>query len=108
MATFSATDTAREIVTFTATDTTREHRITNTASVTFGTLMVSATRSTVTAGHARTARAHWDDRSGHAAHVDREPRFGQDRHPRGVLWNVAVVGRPHPATTGANGKVSFP
>ena len=49
--TFTATDTAAETATFTATDTTTSPAtvISNTASVTFGTLNVSPSQSTVTA-----------------------------------------------------------
>jgi hypothetical protein len=47
--TFTATDPTVETVTFTATDTTESTVITNTAKVTFGTLSVSASQSTVTA-----------------------------------------------------------
>ena len=47
-ATFTATDSVTETVTFTATDTTDSVTIANTASATFGTLTVSATKSAVT------------------------------------------------------------
>lgn len=48
-ATFAVTDTATELVTFTAVDTTDSVTLTDTATVTFGTLGVSPTASTVTA-----------------------------------------------------------
>jgi Bacterial Ig-like domain (group 1) len=49
VATFTATDAEAETVTFTATDSTDTLTLTSTASATFGTLVVSASKSTVTA-----------------------------------------------------------
>ena len=104
--TFSATDTASEIVTFTATDTTGSTVIANTASVTFGTLSVSGSDSTVTASSPAPLGS-----SGTTAVVTLLTSTDSPVAGKTVTLSsssaTAVIGAASPAATGANGQVSF-
>ena len=103
---FTATDPNSETVTFTATDTTESTVIANTASVTFGTLTVSASQSTVTATSPAPLGA-----SGTTVVVTLLTSTNSPVEGKTVSLSStgsAVVGAPTPATTGSNGQVSFP
>ena len=103
VATFSATDTAAETVTFTA--TAGSTQIANTASVTFGTLTVSASQSTVTT----TSPAPLGS-SGTTVVVTLLTSTNSPVSGKAVSLTStgsAVVGAPSPSTTGSNGQVSF-
>ena len=108
VATFKATDTVGEIATFTATDTTSGTTITNTASVTFGTLMVSATQSTVTVDTPAQTGALGTTAVVTLLTSTGNPVSGKTVTLQASSGTSAVVGTPSPATTGADGKVSFP
>jgi hypothetical protein len=102
--TFSATDSAAEKVTFTA--TAGSTVIANTASVTFGTLNVSASQSTVTASSPAPLGS-----SGTTVVVTLLTSTNSPVQGKTVTLSStgsAVVGAPSPATTGSNGQVSFP
>ena len=103
---FTAADPASETVTFTATDTTESTVISNTATVTFGTLTVSATQSTVTA----TTPAPLGSK-GATVVVTLLTSTGSPVAEKAVSLQAssgtAVIGAPAPAMTGSNGQVSF-
>lgn len=105
VATFTATDPAAETVTFTATDTTTNTVIANTAQVTFGTLTVSASQSTVTADSPATLTL------GTTVVVtllsDTHSPVSGKTVTLQASSGTAVIGAPSPATSGADGKVSF-
>lgn len=104
--TFTATDPASEIVTFTATDTTESTVVSNTASVTFGTLSVSGSQSSVTASSPAPLGG-----SGTTAVVTLLTPSNSPVAGKTVTLSSssgsAVIGAPSPAVTGANGQVSF-
>ncbi len=108
-ATFTVTDSAAETVTFTATDATDSTVISNTASVTFGTLTVSATKSTVTVSAPNPAPL---GPSGTTAVVTLLSSTGSPVSGKAVslaasAGSSVAIGAPSVATTGANGEVSF-
>jgi len=106
--TFSATDSAAEDVTFTATDTTDGVTIANTLSVTFGTLTVSPSQSTV----AVTSPAPLGS-AGTTVVVTLLTSTDSPVAGKAVSLQVtsagssAAIGAPSPTTTGSNGQVSF-
>ncbi len=104
--TFTATDTAAETVKFTATDTTETTVIANTASVTFGTPSVSASLSSVTASTPAPVGAQGTSVVVTLLSPTAFPVAGKTVSLSST--GSAVVGAPTPATTGANGTVSFP
>ena len=96
-------------MTFTATDATDGTVISNTASVTFGTLTVSATKSTVTVSAPNPAPL---GPSGTAAVVTLLSSTGSPVSGKAVslaasAGSSVAIGAPSVATTGANGEVSF-
>ena len=107
-ATFTATDSVAEKVTFTAIDTTDGVTIANTLSVTFGTLVVSASKSTVVVG----AQAPLGS-VGTTAVVTLLSSTDSPVSGKAVSLQVtsagssAIIGPPSPSTTGADGQVSF-
>jgi hypothetical protein len=105
VATFTATDTTSETVTFTATDATSNTVISNTAAVTFGTLIVSATQSTVTAPTPAPVG------SGGTAVVTLLTSTNSPVPGKAVSLQAssgtAVIGAPSQATTDANGQIQF-
>jgi Bacterial Ig-like domain (group 1) len=106
--TFSATDPDAEVVTFTATDTTTSTVITNTAMVTFGTLTVSASQSTVTASEptAPLGAAGTSIVVTLLSPTD-SPVAGKTVSLSSTGSAVVGASTPSPAVTGANGQVSF-
>jgi len=106
--TFTATDAAAEVVTFTATDTTTSPAtvISNTASVTFGTLNVSASQSTVTAVTPAPIGSSGTTVVVTLLSSTSSPVAGKVVSLRSSS-GTAVIGASYPATTGSNGQVSF-
>jgi hypothetical protein len=107
VATFTATDTATETVTFTATDTTDGTTLTNTAAVTFGTLQVSPSKSTVVASTPAEAAST----QGSAVTVTllssaSDPVAGKAVALSTGSSTTSIAG-PTPAMTGSNGQVTF-
>ncbi len=106
VATFTATDASAEGVIFTATDTTESTVIANTASVTFGTLSVSASQSTVTASTPAPLGS-----AGTTAVVTLLSPTSSPVAGKVVSLTssstTAVIGTSSPSETGANGQVSF-
>lgn len=106
VATFTATDNTAETVQFTATDTTASNTvITNKASVTFGTLAVSATQSTVTAPTPAPLGSLGTEAVVTLLTSGSSPVPGKAVNLQAS--GSASVGAATPATTGANGQVSF-
>ena len=105
VATFTATDSTPETVTFTATDTTSSTVISSTAMVTFGTLTVSATQSTVTAPTPAPLGALGTTAVVTLLSSSDSPVAGKAVSLQAT--GKAVIGTASPATTGSNGQVSF-
>ena len=105
VATFTATDATAETVTFTATDTTSNTVLSNTAAVTFGTLVVSGSQSTVTAPTPASVG------SGGTATVTLLTSTNSPVPGKTVSLQAssgtAVIGAPSPATTDSNGQIQF-
>jgi hypothetical protein len=104
VATFTATDTAAEVVEFTATDQTDNVVLSQKAAVTFGTLVVSPTASTVTASSPVQAGG-----TGTSAVVTLMTAGGSPVAGKTVTLtassSTATVGPP--AVTDANGQATF-
>jgi hypothetical protein len=108
VATFTATDTATEAVTFSATDTSDQIPLTSTAGVTFGSLAVSATKSTVTAQ----SPANVTTTQGSKVVVTLLAANGNAVAGRAVTLtaspsSTAVISAPSAAMTGSDGEVTF-
>jgi hypothetical protein len=106
VATFTATDSATESVTFTATDTSDSLALTSTASVTFGSLTVSGSSSTVTASPDAEVGP-----TGTTVVVTLLTSGGQPVSGKAVSLmtsssTTATTG-PTPAVTGTDGKATF-
>lgn len=107
VATFTATDAVAETVTFTATDSTDGVTVTNKASVTFGSLSVSPSTSTVTVTESTAPIG------GIGTTVVVTLLSSSNSPVTGKTVSVtassssAVVSTPTPAVTGVDGKVSF-
>jgi hypothetical protein len=105
--TFTATDTVAETVTFTATDTTESTVLSDTASVTFGNLTVSASKSTVTVPAAAPLGAQGTTATVTLLSASGSPVAGKAVSLQASAGTSVQIGDPSPATTDASGQVSF-
>jgi Bacterial Ig-like domain (group 1) len=107
VATFTATDSATENVTFTATDTTDSTALTSTATVIFGSLVVSPAQSTITASSPAEAGAT----TGSKVTVTLLAANGDAVPGKAVTLSTtsatASISGPTPTETGTDGQVSF-
>jgi Bacterial Ig-like domain (group 1) len=107
VATFTATDSASELVTLTATDVTDTLPLTATASVTFGSLVVSPSVSTIDASSpAQTGSAQGSLVVVTLLTANKEPVAGKTV-TLGFGSSSAVTSDANPATTDATGKATF-
>jgi hypothetical protein len=107
-ATFTATDPVDESVTFTATDTTDGVNLSSFASVTFGTLSVSPSASTVTASSPAPLGATGTDAVVTLRTASNTPVSGKEVTLQATSSGSSVViGAPSPSTTDGSGQVSF-
>jgi hypothetical protein len=106
--TFTATDPDAETVTLTATDTTTNTVIANTASVTFGTLTVSASTSTVSPAESTAPLgAAGTNVVVTLLSSSNSPVAGKTVSLSSTGSAVVGASTPSPAVTGSNGQVSF-
>jgi hypothetical protein len=105
--TFTATDTAAQSVTFTATDVTDGITLTSTVSVTFGSLVVSPTVSTISASSpAQSGSTQGSQVVVTLLTADNEPVAGK-LVTLGFGTSSAMTSDPNPATTDSSGKATF-
>ena len=107
VATFTATDPAAETVTFTATDTTESTVLTNTASVTFGTLTVSGSKSTVTVSPVAPLGLEGTTATVTLLSAGGSPVAGKTVTLQPSSGTSVQIGAASPTMTDASGQVTF-
>ena len=105
--TFTATDAVAETVKFTATDTTQNTVIANTATVTFGTLTVSGSKSTITVSSPAPVGSGGTTAVVTLLSATGSPVAGKTVSLQSSPGTSAQVVAPSPATTDPAGQVSF-